>query len=61
MSSTTLPTAYDTMRFLRAGLGSSVVGTGLTLVNVLATQTGVTVVYEDRDGRRVHQYLDARR
>lgn len=56
----TLPNGYDTMRFLRAGIGSSVVGTGLTLVDVLATSRGVTLVYRDEIGRRHQQRLDVR-
>lgn len=52
-----LPSAFDTMRFLRAGRGSSVIGTGLTLLDILATEDGVVLVYGDRDGRRVKDVL----
>ena len=55
-----LPNGYNTMRFLRAGISSSVVGTNLTLVDILATGKGVTLIYRDENGRRHHQYLDAR-
>lgn len=51
--STTLPTGYDTMRAVRAGIGSSVVGTGLTLTDVLATADGITLVYADERGQWV--------
>ena len=60
-TTTTLPNGYDTMRFMRAGIGSSVIGTGLTLVDILATTHGVTLVYRDESGRRRDQYLDARK
>jgi hypothetical protein len=50
---------YDTMRFLRAGVGSSVVGTDLTLVDILATEHGVTLVYRTDNGRLHQQRLGA--
>lgn len=53
-----LPNAYDTMRFLRAGIGSGVVGTDLTLVDILAGANGVSLVYKDADGRRHTERLN---
>ena len=54
------PNGYDTMRFLRAGIGSSVVGTGLTLRDILAVPYGVTLVYATEDGREVRTTLTSR-
>lgn len=54
------PSGYDTMRFLLAGEGSSVVGTGLTLRRITAGVNGVCLTYVTADGFEVTDYLTRR-